>query len=406
MATIYPFRAIRANALYASQLVFTTIQAESVAGNPGAPEGLPPLKTLLESGARLRPETPEGQAQAFQDINDTLKTLLEGGQMALDTPGIFIYEVTTATESQTGIWAMTDLQDYTAGRIRTHELTFADSIRRLKSYRENTGLEGSPVLLTYKPDSGINDIMNSIQLSEKPATYGNAHGIHRLWKISDTGLMDTLVSAFTRIGRVYLADGHHRLESAAQLAMEQEHTGKPVYSLISSLYMATDQLRIKAYHRVVVPEKPWGKYELFKALSQHFYIQDAFANRPVLPQEKHLLGLYFEGAWYHMAAKPHTHHGKTPVNQLDASILQNEVFGPLFNITDPKDDPRLKHAGGDKAVEEMEALFEANPYAIAFTVSPLSTEDLVTVSELGEILPPKSTWIDPKVPYGLILYQH
>ena len=406
MATIYPFKTIRANALYAGQLVFTTIQAESVAGMPDAPDDLPPLKTLLESGARQRPETPEGQAEAFTEINETLKSLLEGGKMAEDTPGIFVYEVITGTERQTGIWAMTSLEDYTAGHIRIHELTFADSLRRLKNYRKHTGLEGSPVLLTYAPDDAINEIIIAVQNTQKPATYGNAHGIHRLWKISDEVLADRLIGAFAGIERVYLADGHHRLESAALLAAEQDKAGEPVFNGITSLYMATDQLQINAYHRVVIPDQIWTKQDFFKKLSKPFYIQEAFANRPVLPQEKHLLGLYFDGQWYHMSAKPHTRQNQSPVDQLDAAILQREIFEPVFGITDPKTDPQLKHAGGEKAVEEMEALFQTYPNAIAFTVSPLSIADLVGVSDMGEILPPKSTWINPKVPYGLNLYQH
>ena len=153
MAQIQPFRAIRPNPFYADQLVFTTPQAESVSGDNTKTGALAPLKTLLETGARKRPETPEGQASAFQDIKNTLKDLFQKDQLwHEETPGIYVYEVVHKTYRQTGIWALTSLEDYRKGAIKIHELTFEDSVRRLTNYRRNTGLEGSPILLTYPPD--------------------------------------------------------------------------------------------------------------------------------------------------------------------------------------------------------------------------------------------------------------
>lgn len=407
MATIKPFRPIRPNPLYADQLVFTKPQAESVAGDHTQAGGLKPLKTLLETGARQRPETPEGQELAYQDINETLQSLLEKEQLYREElPGIYIYEVVHQTYRQTGIWALTDLADYTNGRIKIHELTFEDSVRRLKNYRENTGLEGSPILLTYFPSVTINRIIADIKATQPKASLGNKNGIHRVWKIREAGTQQAMMEAFANIETAYLADGHHRIESATMLAKEQKKKGLPSHDTISTLYMCTDQLRIEEYNRVVVPEKPVDKTGLFDQLHQQFHIRESTGNHPVQPRELHRMGLCLEGDWYHLLAKAHIYEDKTEADRMDAAILQEQVLSKIFGIEDPKTDSRLKCAGGEKALEEIGAILQARPTAIAFTLCPLTVSGLISAADAGHILPPKSTWIVPKVPYGLLIHQH
>jgi len=405
MAQIQTFRAIRPNQFYADQLVFTAPQVESVSGDYTKAGALAPLKILLETGARQKPETPEGQARAYQDIKETLHDLLEKDQLWQEqTPGIYVYELVHKTYRQTGIWALTSLEDYAKGAIRIHELTFADSVRRLKNYRENTGLEGSPILLSYPPDITINRIIAETKSNNPAETLGNEHGLHRLWKIKDEGVQQQLIAAFTRVPTVYLADGHHRIESSARLAAEQRLKGQPVYNSLSSLYMASDQLRILEYDRVVIPLQQVDKIWLFEQLALNFDIKPS--KQPVQPREAHCIGLYFNKKWYSLYAKPHTYIHKGAADNLDAAILQELVLAPVFGIGDPKIDPRLKCAGGEKAMEEIEAIIESHPGAIAFTICPLTVEQLIAVADADEILPPKSTWIVPKIPYGLLLHSH
>ncbi|HEY9002892.1 MAG TPA: DUF1015 domain-containing protein [Mucilaginibacter sp.] len=405
MANIQPFRAIRSNPLYADQLVFTSLQVESVSGDETKDGTLAPLKTLLETGARLRPETPEGQAKAFQDIKDTLKKLLENDKLWHEqAPGIYVYEVEHKTYRQTGIWALTSLEDYTQGNIKIHELTFADSIRRLTNYRKNTGLEGSPVLLAYHPDITINRIIAETIKNNKKITYGNEHGLHHLWKIEDQTVQQHLIDAFEKIKTVYLADGHHRLESSALLAAEQRKNGTIEFDHISSLYMATDQLRIEEYDRIVVLSEAIDKEAFFNQLKQHFEIQQA--QQQVQPRKPHHFGMYFEKNWFSLIAKPYLYSNTSAAANLDAYILQETVLAPIFGIEDPKTDQRLKCAGGEMAMDEINAILVVYPDAIVFTLCPVSVEQLIAVAEAGEILPPKSTWIVPKIPYALLLHHH
>lgn len=405
MAAIQPFRAIRSNPFYADQLVFTSLQVESVSGDETRDGSLAPLKTLLETGARLRPETPEGQAKAFKEIKDTLRTLIENDKLwHEEKPGIYVYEVEHKTYRQTGIWALTSLDDYAQGNIKIHELTFADSIRRLTNYRRNTGLEGSPVLLAYHPDITVNRIIaETIKHTEK-ITYGNEHGLHYLWKIEDPVLQQHLIEAFAKIKTVYLADGHHRIESSVLLAAEQRAKGLTEFNHISSLYMATDQLRIEEYDRVVVPPYKIEKDAFFNQLKLHFDIYPS--KQQVQPRKPHHFGLYFEKNWFELIAKSYLYDNPNAAANLDAYLLQETVLAPVFGIEDPKTDQQLKCVGGEMAMDEINAILAIYPEAIAFTLCPISVEELISVAEAGEILPPKSTWIVPKIPYALLLHHH
>ena len=405
MPKIRPFKPIRSNPVYADQLVFTSLQVESVSGDKTKDGALAPLKTLLETGARLRPETPEGQAKAFQEIKDTLKTLLESNKLWHEqTPGIYVYEVEHKTYRQTGIWALTSLDDYTNGDIKIHELTFADSVRRLTNYRRNTGLEGSPILLAYHPDITINRIIAETIKNNKKITYGNEHGLHHLWKIEDTAIEQQLIDAFAKIKTVYLADGHHRIESSALLAAEQQAKGLTEFDHISSLYMATDQLRIEEYDRVVVPSKIIDKETFFDQLKLDFDIQPA--HQQVQPRKPHHFGMYFEKNWFELTAKPHLYDKQNAVTDLDAYVLQEAVLAPIFGIEDPKTDLRLKCAGGEMVMDEVNSILAVYPDAIVFTLCPVSVEQPLAVAEAGQILLPKSTWIVPKIPYALLLHHH
>ncbi|WP_158994085.1 DUF1015 family protein [Mucilaginibacter sp. L196] len=403
MATIKPFQAIHPNPFYADQLVFTKPQAESVSGSSTQSEGLPALKILLETGARQRPETLQGQALAYLDINHTLTQLLESERLWLDViPGIYVYQVAHPFYKQVGIWALTDLDE----PIKTHELTFDDSVRRIKNYRENTGLEGSPILLTYSPDRVIDNIIAEIKKGFPDIRYESAAGIHELWKVENPKILEQLISAFAGVEAVYLADGHHRKHSAQLLLQEQSKSKKLLFDTISALYMSTAELKIREYNRVVVPDNPVNISWFFNRLLPHFYIQESLNNKPIQPSEERNMGMYIKGSWYHLKAKPNTYTYCAKRDVLDVSILQEYILSPLFQITDPANDQRLKHTGGEKAMAEMEALFLANPNAIGFTLCPMTVTQLCTAADAGFNLPPKSTWIDPKIPYGLLLYKH
>jgi uncharacterized protein (DUF1015 family) len=403
MASIKPFRAIRPNPLFADRLVQTTPQVQSVAGDPLIADGLPVLKVALEIGARKRPETPDGQARAYKDIEEELELLVAAGRLIPEQkPAIYVYEVVHKNYRQTGIWALTNLGDYIDGTIKTHELTFSDSVRRIKNYRRNTRLEGSPILMTYAPSVTINRIIAETIVKNNRTSLSNHEATHILWRIEDEATINELVAAFAEVKAVYLADGHHRLESSSLLAVEQRSKGEPAFDTIGSLYMASDQLRIQEFNRVVLPSERVDKTGLLKRIYEHFEIKGQ--NAPVQPRDCHTIGMYAAGEWFEL--KPYDVPRHSVAAAIDAAILQEQILSPLFGIADPVNDKRLKCIGGAGAMAEILAIIDENAEAVAFTLCPLSCDQLMAVADAGEILPPKSTWIDPKIPYGLLLYQH
>lgn len=405
MARIKTFKAIRPNPLLADTLVATAPQTESIVLKGEGEEAIV-LKTVLESVARHRPETVEGQAGAYREILATLQDLQKQGVLLEDlAPCLYIYEVVHAGGTQTGVWALTDLQDYLDGRIKIHELTFGDSVRRLHNYREATGLEGSPILLTYEPDAKIDALIKNIKTQGQYFSLGNQHGLHRLWKVDDARVQQQLIDAFTAVKTVYLADGHHRIASAAKLMQEQAVKGIRPNSSLSSLYMATDQLQISPFHRAVIPEQTIDKLSFFGQLGKSFYVQEAWGNHAVLPQQSHRLGMLLDKQWYHLTVKLTARGESNVADDLDVTILQERVLRPLFGISDPKTDTRLKCIGGENALEQLLEFESGRPESLIFTLCPINTGELLAVANAGEILPPKSTWINPKVPYGLLLYQ-
>ena len=237
MATIKPFRALRPDPIFSHELVFPGDEQIFYLGIDQKALLLKPLKEQLEAPARKRPETEAGQKHAYQEIRETIETLKRLERIRLDNePGIFIYEIVHRDYRQTGIWALTSIKDYTNGKTKIYEHTLADSERRICNYRKNTGLEGSPVLLTYLPDKIINRIIAETRAGQKSSTIGNKKAQHRIWKIQSPESLKDLTIAFAKIEQAYLADGHHRLAATARLANENRAD-----AWISSLYIASDQ---------------------------------------------------------------------------------------------------------------------------------------------------------------------
>jgi uncharacterized protein (DUF1015 family) len=394
MATIKPFRALRPDPFLAHQLVFPSNEQVFFFGIGEKILPLKPLKDQLETPARKRPETEEGQKLAYEEIKENIDTLKKLERIRLEEEsGIYIYEIVHRDYRQTGIWALTSVNDYTAGKIKLHEQTLADSERRICNYRKHTGLEGSPVLLTYPPDRAINRIIVETCAGHQRSTVGSKQSQHSIWKIQNTETLKDLISAFARIEQVYLADGHHRLAATERLSNENG-----AEAFVSSLYIASDQLRIIDYHRVFIPQNQLDKASILTKLQELCSLVPMTGNQPVRPAHKQHIGMWLEGNWYELVLED--------IGILDVVYLQEQILKPVFGLTDPRTDSRLKCIGGETAMDEIECMLKAVPFAVAFTLCPMTVDQLMAAGATEQILPPKSTWIDPKVPYGLLMYQH
>ena len=393
MATLKPFCAIYPNPFYADRLIFSGNEQVLSFGTVKTTLPLLSLAAQLEAPARKLPETEESQLLAYQLIRSNLRKLLDQGQLQIAKYlGIYVYQIIHPGYRQTGIWALTDICDFTNGKIKLHELTLAESEHQIRTYREETGIEGSPVLLTYKPSLTINNIIDETCAKTQKTSFADKNSLHHLWKIEDPSSLKNLTNAFKEIGNVYVADGHHRLAGTASLPCAKGG------GFISSLYIATDQLRIREYYRIIIPETHVDDDLLLEKLRVLFTIRQSKDNLPVSPEQGNIFGMYLNGKWYEL---------ETPLTaETNVLLLQRLVLAPLFGITDPRTDTRLLCIGGEFAMEDTQHMLKKIPTAVAFTLSSLTVEELIRVSEIGTILPPKSTWIDPKVPYGLMLVQH
>jgi len=393
MANVKPFRALRPDPFFAERLVFPENKQVHFFGIYEDKASLKPLKEFLEAPARKRPETESGQANAYQEIRKNLLVLKHMLRIRRDKqPAIYIYEIEHPDYVQRGIWALTSIYDYLKGNIKIHEQTLADSERRISNYRKYTGLEGSPVLLTYPQEETINQMIKQICSGEKSSMIANGKNKHRLWRVDDPELIGAFIAAFAKVDLSFLADGHHRMAGTAKLANEIQ-----AELFISSLYIAADQLRIIDYHRVVVPDMIITEEWLLHRLGNICEIKARTFNTPVKPSKHGLIGMCLQGQWYELHFKGHS--------ALDVVSLQEQILKPLFGIDDPRTNPRLRCVGGERAIDEIATIIKDEPYTVAFTLCPMAVEQLMGAAGNNQILPPKSTWIDPKVPYGLLMYQ-
>ena len=321
-----------------------------------------------------------------------LDNMVYKGKIHTDAlPGFYIYEQEDQSGmSQFGIWTLTCVEDYRNGMILAHEQTLSEHAERLRLYRENVGLEANPVLLTYPRNQTLSSLIEFATVLEPDHTFSIKGTKHSIWAITDKGTQEQMTAAFSEITKVCIADGHHRLEAAA--------SGSCRDKWISTLYVSCGQLSSKAFHRMVLPSRPVRKESFFLFLSTYFKIFESGENLPVKPDRAGQLGLYFQKRWYKLEFLPGVK------DQPDVSLLQENILATYFEIEDPRTDSRLK-CWPDTAWMGMINVATGHPEGILFTLFSISAQRLLDLAISGQQLPPKSTYIQPRVPYGLLMHR-
>ncbi len=347
------------------------------------------LRLQLEPALGTAPD--EVELQGYLDFFNQL--LAEEALIVDAQAAIYVYELDTEAGKQQGIWVLTDLRDMVEGKILTHEQTLEENEDEIRAYRNFVGLEGMPVLLTYPPAEEINRLLEQAMQPVPERIFQEGEKYHKLWKVTDKELIQALEVAFKKIEYVYVADGHHRMAVAANM---QEENGLPY---TSTLYMASDQLRVEAFNRLVVGTQKEQTAGLPEFVRKTFFVEEISGNRPYIPDRLHRFGMYCNYTWYRLDLK-----ADLCLQSPDALILQEFVLRPFFNIEEPRTDKRLlsfEASNLDALVKT--AIVDANP--VIFTLFPITTGQLMEQAALKSILPPKSSWIEPKLPYGLLMYQ-
>ncbi|MBX7288939.1 DUF1015 family protein [Clostridium chauvoei] len=323
-------------------------------------------------------------------------------------PYFYIYRQIMNGKQQTGLVACASVDDYKNNIIKKHELTREekelDRINHVDRCNANTG----PIFLTYRENKSISNIINE-WVKKKPvynftSEDGNEHVV---WLIDDEKTINNLENLFKGVDYVYIADGHHRSASAVKVAElrrkeYKEYTGEEEFNFFLSIAYPDSELQVLDYNRTVKDLNGLTKEKFLEEVREYFKI--TLSKDKVKPSKKHTFGMYLEKEWYLLEAKDGTYNIDDPVEQLDVSILQNNILRPILGIDDPRKSNRIAFIGGVMGLEELEKRADSD-MKVSFSMFPTSIEDIMTIADSGRIMPPKSTWFEPKPRSGLFIHK-
>ncbi len=405
MNLIQPFAALRPAPGRASDVVappydvLSTKEArERASGRPWS--FLHISKPEIDLPADTNPYAPEVYAKGAEN----LQNLIRSGVLVRDaTPCYYVYRIVMGGHSQTGIVAAASVADYDTNRIRKHEFTRPDKeddrVRQIDALDAQTG----PVLLAYPAAPEVDAILANAS-SGAPDSDAELDGVrHTLWVIRDAAVQARITAAFDAMHALYIADGHHRSASASRIAAARSaanpgHSGAEPYNFFLSVIFPAHEMRIFDYNRVITDLNGLSADAFLESMRAAFSVEPAAA--AVKPEHPGSFGLYLAGRWYRLAIRPGLIPAD-PVGRLDVSLLQNNLIAPILGITDPRRDKRIDFVGGIRGLAELEKRVDSGEMALAFSLHPTRMEDLMAVADANEVMPPKSTWFEPKLADGL-----
>lgn len=403
MVDIRPFKAIRpAENLSAkvAALPYDVINSEEARvmalGNPYSYFHID--RAEIDLPPELSPYDPAVYQKAATSLADFLK---KGWLKKDDAPYFYLYQLTMNGRSQTGLALCASIDDYVTGKIKKHEFTRpekeVDRINHIKACDANT----SPIFLAYRHEDEIQKIMKAWQENHEPTyNFDSYHDVnHKVWVIDDTDKVATLTKLFAAVPALYIADGHHRTESAVKVGLEKraQKNSNPESDHFLAIVFPENELAIWEYNRVVnVPVTD----TFLDQLKSSFTIEKTTKTKPDAPGQ---IQMYLAKQWYTLSAKE-TIKNTDPVKRLDVSLLQDNVFDPIFGIKDVRVDKRIDFIGGIRGPEELVKLVDSGAWQVAFSLYPTAMTDLLDVADAGKIMPPKSTWFEPKLLSGLFLH--
>ncbi len=345
---------------------------------------------------------------AYKKINENFEEFLDEGILVkVPEPSIYVYQINREGLSQTGIWTATSIDDYLNNVVRKHELTRADREQSLIDYLQQTGIDANPVLITYKSVPEIERILCQTILKVPDIIYTKENSEHKLWIIDQKAVSTAVIKAFASLPSSYIADGHHRAAAASLYGIQRrklnlKHRGDEEYNFFTSVYMSTDQLKIYGFNRLVKDLKGLSVSGFLEKLKIDFNI--IVSDKVVVPAEMHSFGLYLDKKWFLLEFK-HELNIKSPLEELDVSILQEYIFSRILKISDPRTDPNIDFMAGPLPIDDLVSKVDQNEFELAFTLFPTSIDQLIRVADEGEVMPPKSTWFEPKFDVGLLIHQ-
>ena len=402
MAVIRPFRAVRpvpASAPRVAAVPYDVVDTEEACALAGGN----PLSFLHVSRAEI--DLPSGTDPhddlVYRTAAERYRALKRDAPFVMESaPALYLYHLESSGHGQTGLAACYSLDEYDSNIIKKHERTRKDKeddrTRHLVELRAQTG----PVFLAHRPHPRVDELSRRVRASTEPLVDFTAlDGVrHAIWKV-DSAAVSAFVDAFTAIDALYIADGHHRAASAARardVVRDSDEAG-----CFLAVAFPSDQLRILPYNRVVRDLKGMTPEHFLGEVARSFTMKSG----PATPFEKGEVSMYVAGKWYTVDLESGGIAGTGVIDRLDGNVLQERLLKPILGIQDVRTDKRIDFVGGAKGTQTLEQLVDSGKMAVAFSMHPVSIVELMDVSDAGEIMPPKSTWFEPKLRDGLLIHE-
>ncbi len=412
MAVVRPFKAIRPTPELSDKVaalpydVMNSDEArEMVKGNPYS------FLHIDKAEIDLDPSIDHYDQRVYEKAATTLTEMIKNGTFIQDEKACYyVYKQVMDGRAQIGIVGCASIDDYINNIIKKHELTRADKetdrVNHVDFLDANTG----PIFLTYKARKGINEIVNKTMEGAPVYDFVTEDGIgNTVWVISDDADVAAISQEFADTNYLYIADGHHRSASAVRVGRKRrvqnpEYTGNEEFNFFLSVFFPDEQLYIMDYNRVVVDLNGLTDEEYFAAVENKFTVEEYNGEGQYRPTEKHKFGMFINNKWYIITAKEGTYDANDPVERLDVSILQKNLLNPILGIGDPRTDNRIDFVGGIRGLAELERRVNEG-MKVAFSMFPTTIDDLIDIADAGQIMPPKSTWFEPKLLSGLFIHK-
>lgn len=409
MSVIKPFSALRPKKEYASQVAALPYD---VMNSDEAREKVKDLPYSFLHVDKAEIDLPLGtdlySDEVYAKAAENLKKLESDGICVRDSKkNLYIYRQTMGKTVQTGVVGCASVDDYINGVIKRHELTRADKeedrIRHVDTCDANTG----PIFLAYRQSDEINGIIDKYTaLAPEYDFVSDGDVRNEVWVITDDGDINALVEGFKNIESLYIADGHHRAASAVKVALKRRsanpgYTGDEEFNFFLAVYFRASDLKILDYNRLIKDLNGHSVDEVLSLLNEDFDIKEN--NGAYHPEKRHTFGMYLDKKWYALTLKDGKADESDPVASLDVSILQDRINSRIFGIGDPRTDKRIDFVGGIRGLKELEKRCNED-MALAFAMYPTSLDELMSIADASKIMPPKSTWFEPKLLSGLFIH--
>ncbi len=412
MAKVKPFRGVRPPRHLVEEVasrpydVLNSEEARAEAeGNPKSLYHI--IKPEIDFAPGQDEHAPEVYDKAVENFNAFQR---EGWLVQDDKEHYYIYAQTMDGRTQYGIVVAANVDDYMEGRIKKHELTRRDKEEdRMKHVRvQNANIE--PVFFAFPDNKTLDEIIARVTAGEPEYDFVAPDGFgHTFWVVDDDATIEAITEAFERIPELYIADGHHRTAAAALVGNEKarlnpDHRGDEEYNYFLAVAFPASHLKIIDYNRVVRDLNGLSPEEFLERLEYNFEVHDK-GTMPYAPERLHNFSLYLEGRWYSLTARPGTYDDSDPIGSLDVTVSSDLILRDILGITDLRSDKRIDFVGGIRGLEELKRRVDSGEMATALALFPVSMEQLMRIADTGNIMPPKTTWFEPKLRSGLVIHK-